>query len=262
MLASPAHLRYIRPYTLYLGAHGIHPDRAPHASLQITGEGLPYFIPSPPDFVAQFPHHLLYTMTEEAKPSMSAAGDNNDHPRSVKRRLQECAFRILLGTSSLHVLNEMKPSEWSELRERLNDRTQNINVVGALAVATAAVFLTTSAPDGVLLINWNRELPYFCLAACAGCGILAVMSGLGVLVFLDGTDHESIKKALNNTFRFTAIFTLLAMPLTFLSAASFCAGVAWMGAVWFGETLWIKLIVTIGCTVFLFTLFVIGVVLY
>ncbi|KAI6040513.1 hypothetical protein EDC04DRAFT_2894045 [Pisolithus marmoratus] len=193
---------------------------------------------------------------------MSAPDDNDDNPRSIKQRLKECAFRILLGTSSLHALDKMKPSEWSELRQRLNNRAENINVVGALAVATAAVFLTTDAPDGVLLINWNRELPYFCLAACAGCGMLAVMSGLGVLVFLDGTDHGSITKALKNTFRFAAIFTLLAMPFIFLSAASLCAGIAWMGAVWFGDTLWIKLIVTIGCTVFLFTLFVIGVVLY
>ncbi|KAI6040519.1 hypothetical protein EDC04DRAFT_1491935 [Pisolithus marmoratus] len=103
------------------------------------------------------------------------------------------AYRVFIGTSSLDAFNEMEPSQWPELSKRLSGRTQNINVVGALAVATAAVFLTTDAPDGVLLINWNRELPYFCLAACAGCGMLAVMSGLGVIVFLDGTDHESIK---------------------------------------------------------------------
>ncbi|KAI6040517.1 hypothetical protein EDC04DRAFT_1491854 [Pisolithus marmoratus] len=193
-------------------------------------------------------------MGEEAKAITSTP--------DAKQRFQESVFRILLCTSSLDNLDEMSGEGWSKLSERLNNRTENINVVGALAVATAAVFLTTNAPDGVLLINWNRELPYFCLAACGGCGMLAVMSGLGLIVYLNGTDHDSIKKARQSPLKLVAIFTLLAMPLIFLSVASLCAGVAWLGAVWYGETLWIKLIVSIGCIIFLFTLFVIGFVLY
>ncbi|KAI5999018.1 hypothetical protein EDC04DRAFT_1097000 [Pisolithus marmoratus] len=195
-------------------------------------------------------------MVAGSKLPTSTSGDNDGG------RLQQCAYRVLLGTSSLTALNGMSTEQWSELSKRLNDRTENINVVGALAVATSAVFLTTNAPNGVRFVNWNRDVPYFYLSACGGCGMLAVMSGLGLIVFLNGTDHASIKKALQNQFRFCAIFILLAMPLTFLSFASLCAGVAWMGAVWYGETFWIKLIVSIGCLVYLFTLCVIGFVLY
>ncbi|KAI6040525.1 hypothetical protein EDC04DRAFT_1492030 [Pisolithus marmoratus] len=192
-------------------------------------------------------------MVADAEQSATTSASGNDGGR-----LQQCVFRILLCTSSLSDLDK----KWPEFRERLSDRTENINVVGALAVATAAVFLTTSAPDGVLLINWNRELPYFCLAACGGCGMLSVMSGLGLIVYLNGADHNSIQNAREDRLKLLAIFTLLAMPLIFLSVASLCAGVAWLGAVWYGDTLWIKLLVSIGCIVFLFTLLVIGFVLY
>ncbi|KAI5996855.1 hypothetical protein F5J12DRAFT_346860 [Pisolithus orientalis] len=157
-------------------------------------------------------------------------------------------------------MSENDEEEWSKLKDRLIQRTININVVGTLTVASSASFLTTPSPTN--FAKWNREFPYACIAACSGSAMLAVISGLGLLIFLNVMSPESIKAAEKSTFKFAVLVTLLMMPLTFLSTASLCAGFAWIGAVWHADKTWMKLLVYIGCVVFVFTLFVISAVLY
>lgn len=182
---------------------------------------------------------------------------------SFMQRFRRCAFLILLGTPSLESLlrlSEKDEKEWFKLKDRLTQRTININVVGALAVASSSSFLTTPSPTR--FANWDREFPYFCIAASNGSAMLAVISGLGLLIFLNVMGPESIKAAQKSTFRFVILVTLLMMPLTFLSASSLSAGLAWIGAVWFGDKIWMKLAVSTGCALFVLTLFVITAALY
>lgn len=113
---------------------------------------------------------------------------------SFMQQFRRCAFLILLGTPSLESLlrlSEKDEKEWFKLKDRLTQRTVNINVVGALAVASSSSFLTTPSPTR--FANWDREFPYFCIAASNGSAMLAVISGLGLLIFLNVMGPESIK---------------------------------------------------------------------
>ncbi|KAI6026879.1 hypothetical protein PISMIDRAFT_648546 [Pisolithus microcarpus 441] len=164
-------------------------------------------------------------------------------------------FLTLLGEPSLESVietAEKDKQEWTELKRRLTERTANINVISSLAVAACATFLTTAPPTNIA--EWTHVFPYICIGGAIGCSLLAVVTGLGLLIFLNSAQASTFKRVL--------LLTLLMMPLTFLSSASVCAGVAWIGAAWFGNILGVQLAMSIGCSVFFFTLFVVIAVIY
>ncbi|KAI6040526.1 hypothetical protein EDC04DRAFT_2894072 [Pisolithus marmoratus] len=176
--------------------------------------------------------------------------------------IRQCLFLTLLGTTSLESLIQTAKTdktEWNELKMRLTERTANINVISSLGVGACATFLTTTSPTDVA--DWTHEFPYVCIGA-AWCSVLAVVTGLGLLIFLNVMSTEHLESAKRSSFKRVLLLTLLMMPLTFLSAAGICAGVGWLGAAWFGNVFWIKLAMAIGSLVFFFTLFVVVAVIY
>ncbi|KAI6114608.1 hypothetical protein EDD16DRAFT_1598372 [Pisolithus croceorrhizus] len=160
--------------------------------------------------------------------------------------MRPVAFLTLLGKNSLESLiatAEKDGLEWTELKRRLTERTANTNVVGSLAVAACATFLTATPSTNV--VDWTHEFPYICIGGSVGCVLLSIITGLGLL------------SAKDSTFKRVLLLTLLMMPLTFLATAAVCAVVGWIGAAWFGDVFGVKLAMSIGCSVFFFTLFVV-----
>lgn len=178
-------------------------------------------------------------------------------------RVRQCIFLTLLGEPSLESVietAEKDKQEWTELKRRLTERTANINVISSLAVAACATFLTTVPPTNIA--EWTHVFPYIYIGGAIGCSLLAVVTGLGLLIFLNVMSPQHLKSAQASTFKRVLLLTLLMMPLTSLSSASVCAGVAWIGAAWFGNILGVQLAMSIGCSVFFFTLFVVIAVIY
>ncbi|KAI6124816.1 hypothetical protein EDD16DRAFT_1561303 [Pisolithus croceorrhizus] len=192
-----------------------------------------------------------YTMAEQHE-------SNN-----VIQRIRECVFLTFLGTSSLEDLmktTESDKTELTDLKQRLADRTTNINLISALAVSGCAVFLTTTPPTN--FANWIHLFPYVCVGTAIGCAMLSVVAGLGLLVVLNVLDLKLLQRVQRNVFKKALFLMLLMMPLTFLGAAAICVFVAWIGAAWYGVIFGVKLAMTIGCLLFFFTLFVGVVVIY
>ncbi|KAI6040520.1 hypothetical protein EDC04DRAFT_2676826 [Pisolithus marmoratus] len=199
----------------------------------------------------QFLHPQPYIMAEEVKSTTSNALGEFD-------RWRQCAFRIFVGTPSLEHLQEISAKnkqEWFELKSRLTDRAANANTVGALVVGATAAFLTTSPPTH--FAEWGGALTYFFLGAAGGFALLAVLSGFGLLVFLNAMGPEDLERAKDNRFKFAILIMLLTMPLTLLLVAAACTVVAWDVAVWAGGTFWIKVLATCGSLLFFFIVFVI-----
>ncbi|KAI6162868.1 hypothetical protein EDD17DRAFT_1573029 [Pisolithus thermaeus] len=194
-------------------------------------------------------------MAEETKDNASSI--------SIMSRTRQFAYLTLLGQNSLESLiatAEKDGPEWTELKRRLTERTANINVVASLAVAACATFLTATPSTSVA--DWTHEFPYVCIGGSVGCALLSVITGLGLLVFLNIMSAQHLKSAKESAFKRVLLLTLLMMPLTFLATAAVCAVVGWVGAAWFGNVFGVKLAMSIGCSVFFFTLFVVIAVIY
>ncbi|KAI6125512.1 hypothetical protein EV401DRAFT_1885940 [Pisolithus croceorrhizus] len=152
---------------------------------------------------------------------------------------------IFVGTT-LQQRNDMvqqnNEKEWAELRSHLAERTTNINILGGLALGASATFLTSHAPTDIA--DWNRQFPYFFIAAANYSAMLSVLSGLGLLINLNVMDLKS----------FEAMQKKASRPLA--------AAVGWIGAIWLGDEVWMKLVASVGCGAFFFVVFVFGYVLY
>ncbi|KAI6162877.1 hypothetical protein EDD17DRAFT_1573215 [Pisolithus thermaeus] len=142
--------------------------------------------------------------------------------------------------------------KWPELRKDLTDRTNNVNVVAALVVASAAVFL--SAPFPTPISRWDPVFPYFCMLLGFGAAMLAIVSGFVQVVLLSAIGPEDIRLAKNARLIRWPLFFLLGLPLSLLLLASSSVGAGFMGAIWLGDVLWIKLLLSVGYGLFLFFL--------
>ncbi|KAI6131897.1 hypothetical protein EDD17DRAFT_1575816 [Pisolithus thermaeus] len=194
---------------------------------------------------------------------MAGQYEANLHDGSIIERIRECIFLTFLGTRSLEDLikaTENDKTELTELKQRLTDRTANINVIGTLVVSGCAAFLTTSPPTN--FANWLHLFPYVCIGTAIGCAMLSVVTGLGLLIVLNVLDPKLLKKVQRNILKKVLFLMLLMMPLTFLGAAAICVFVAWIGAAWYGVIFGIKLAMTMGCLLFFFTLFMAVAVIY
>lgn len=183
----------------------------------------------------------------------------------IVRRFHQCILFMLLSKPSVHefltTLERQEGTEWSDLKSRLADRASNIGIVGGLAVTATAAFLTTSPPT--TFAEWHHDIPYFFTAATAGFAMLAVMSGFGLAMYLDVLCPDLATELRKSKLKRMAAVLLLMMPNIFLFSAAACVVTAWLTAMWFGSTFWMKLVMTIGCGIaFPMTIFVIITLIY
>ncbi|KAI6128630.1 hypothetical protein EDD16DRAFT_72797 [Pisolithus croceorrhizus] len=199
-------------------------------------------------------------MEEQHKLTSPVNSTNGDRRQlgGVWKRLAASIFLVFLGGLSFeelqHIAEKADKKEWNELKKDLTDRTNNINVVAALVVASSAEFLTTPAPTE-RLYWYNIKFPYFCMQLGFGCAVLAVVSGLSKVVFLSMMGPTDIQRARDRLL--TRMFLLMSMifPLAFLIVATLSVGLGFIGAIWVGQELWIKVLLTTGYGVYLFILF-------
>ncbi|KAI6097862.1 hypothetical protein F5141DRAFT_1254732 [Pisolithus sp. B1] len=184
-------------------------------------------------------------MEEQHKLSLPDDSTNGDRRQvgGVWRRLAASIFLVFLGALSLeelqHIAEKADKKEWNELKKNLTDRTNNINVVAALVVASSAVFLSTPAPTE-RLSWWNIKLPYFCMQLGFGCAMLAVVSGFSEVVFLSMMGPTDIRRARDRLLTCIFLLMLMMFPLAFLIVAALSVGLGFIGALWVGQELWIK----------------------
>ncbi|KAI6105947.1 hypothetical protein EDD16DRAFT_1632924 [Pisolithus croceorrhizus] len=181
----------------------------------------------------------------------------------VTGRLRASLCLVLLGAPSLEKLQDIAEKDkavWSEIKQVLTDRTNNINVVAALVVASSASYVTTTASTPHIS-QWNPEFPYFCVLGGFGCAMLAIVSGFAQVIFLSMMGPRDIEMAQRSRLKRICLFTLLILPLAFLLVAASSLGLAFTAALWLGDVLWIKVLMTAGYAAFLSTLIVITLVL-
>ncbi|KAI5982421.1 hypothetical protein EDD15DRAFT_2377831 [Pisolithus albus] len=193
-------------------------------------------------------------------------------PTNLDRRLEtrdefvtrflRTVFLIFLGVPSFEELGQVVDEDnedlpkWSDIKRDLIDRTNNVNVVAALVVATASVFL--SAPFPTSTSRWDSVFPYFCMLVGFGAGMLTIVSGFAQMVVLGVLGPRDIRLANDKRKPWWRIrlplFFLLALPLPLLILAALSVGVGFMAAAWLGDVLWIKVLMTAGYAASLFFL--------
>ncbi|KAI5984256.1 hypothetical protein EDC04DRAFT_2615789 [Pisolithus marmoratus] len=172
-------------------------------------------------------------------------------------------FLVLLGAPSLEILHQIsvdKKEKWTELKQVLTDRTTNINVVSALLVASCASYITTPPPTDIS--SWHPQFPYVCMLGSYGCAMLSIVFGFIQMLYLSIMGPGDIKAVQTSTFKLVALLMLLIMPLALLLLSACCAGVGYTGALWLGNILWIKVVITASYAVLLFIIFMIVAALY
>lgn len=142
---------------------------------------------------------------------------------------------------------------WETQRQLMIDRTTNINTVSALVLPTAAAFLTTSSPTAI--VDWSHTLPYVCFLAGGVFATLSLLSGLGVLGFVNTLQSDAVKEMLYNKRKFFERITLLMMPFLCLFMAGLILVVGFVGAVWLGNSTCAKTVITTGFAFFILMIF-------
>ncbi|KAI5984250.1 hypothetical protein EDC04DRAFT_1660356 [Pisolithus marmoratus] len=99
------------------------------------------------------------------------------------------------------------------------------------------------------------------MLASYGAGMLSIVFSFAQVVFLSFMGPGDIQKANLSTLYCVALFTILMLPLALLLLAALLAGVGFTGALWLGNILWIKVVITACYSVLLFILAVIAFVL-
>ncbi|KAI6011359.1 hypothetical protein EDC04DRAFT_777712 [Pisolithus marmoratus] len=104
----------------------------------------------------------------------------------AKERLKQSFFLYLLGAPSLkalHVISQKQDQkEYSEIIKDLTERTNNVNVIAALVIASSAVYVAAGPPTDIS--TWDPQFPYFCMLASYGGGMLAIIAGFAQIIFL------------------------------------------------------------------------------
>ncbi|KAI6041888.1 Sec1-like protein [Pisolithus marmoratus] len=166
----------------------------------------------------------------------------------ISTRIRNLTFLLLLGTPSLErlleIIEQKDETQWRELKGLLVDRTSNINVIASLTLGTSAAFLTTSGPTDIA--NWSHPFPYLCLLACSVFATLSVLSGFGLLAFINTLRPSTVKEMQSNNFKFAVTITLLTMPFVCLFASGLASVTGSLAAVWYGNSTWARTGVTIG----------------
>ncbi|KAI5996909.1 hypothetical protein F5J12DRAFT_896045 [Pisolithus orientalis] len=135
---------------------------------------------------------------------------------------------LSLGAPSLDKIGKLKGKKFTELRDKLMERTKNLTVVSALAVSTTISFLT--APPPVDYAAWDNKVPYLFIAGACWNTIMSTACGLGLIMYLGIMTEDSIERIKRNFERYIAV-ALLVMPTVFLFVGAGCGSMAWLVAV-------------------------------
>lgn len=185
--------------------------------------------------------------------------DGLDQDDSTIPRLRRLTFLLLLGTPSLERLSQIIEQEddtqWKELKTLLVDRTSNINVVASLAIGTCATFLASSGPTDIA--DWSHPFPYLCILAGSVFATLSVLSGIGLLAFINTLRPHTVREMRSSNLKFVLTITLLAMPFLCLFISGLASVTGCLGAVWFGNSTWARTGVTAGFAWFIIMILVI-----
>ncbi|KAI6046889.1 hypothetical protein EDC04DRAFT_943999 [Pisolithus marmoratus] len=107
---------------------------------------------------------------------------------------------VLIGTPSLRgllqIVEQKDGTQWRELKDQLIARTSNVTIVGSLVTAGSVSFVTSRAPSPVA--DWDYTFPYICLLAGGLTSALCVVSGLGLVMFLNAVQPQTVRLAANN----------------------------------------------------------------
>lgn len=185
--------------------------------------------------------------------------DGLDEDNSTIPKLRRLTFLLLLGTPSLErllqIIEQEDDTQWKELKTLLVDRTSNINVVASLAIGTCASFLASSGPTDIA--NWSHPFPYLCILAGSVFATLSVLSGIGLLAFVNTLRPQTVKDMRSSNLKFVLTITLLAMPFLCLFISGLASVTGCLGAVWFGNSTWARTGVTAGFAWFIIMILVI-----
>ncbi|KAI6014735.1 hypothetical protein BKA83DRAFT_4344033 [Pisolithus microcarpus] len=156
-------------------------------------------------------------------------------PFSGFSTLLSVMFLLLIGTPSLE--------RFLEIIEQEDD------------AHTCASFLTSSGPTDIA--NWDHPFPYLCILAGSVFATLSVLSGVGLLGFINTIRPDTVKEMQSSSLKFALTVTLLMMPFLCLFAAGLASVTGCLGAVWFGNSTWARTGVTVGFSWFITMILVI-----
>ncbi|KAI6095930.1 hypothetical protein F5141DRAFT_1265200 [Pisolithus sp. B1] len=171
---------------------------------------------------------------------------------------------VLTGTPSLgelfEILERPDQTEWRDLKQQLIARTSNVTLVGSLAIAGSISFVTSKSPSPIAA--WEYALPYISLFAGGLCSVLSVVSGLGLVMFLNAVQHQTVREIRASMFKLIVVALLLAMPFFWLFMGIVIPIMGVAAAVWLGDNTFAKAGATMGVTGLIGTLLVIFTSLY
>ncbi|KAI6041887.1 hypothetical protein EDC04DRAFT_2977261 [Pisolithus marmoratus] len=181
---------------------------------------------------------------------VSRIDDLNQDNSIIPRRFRNLIYLILIGTPLLdrllEIIEQDDDTQWKELKGLLIDRTSNINIVASL---------TLGGPTNI--VNWTHPFPYLCLLSGGVSATLSVLSGLGLLAFINTLRPATVKEMQSNNLKFALTITLLTMPFLCLFISGLASVTGCLGAVWFGNSTWGRTGVTMGFAWFIIMIFVI-----
>ncbi|KAI5994222.1 hypothetical protein EDC04DRAFT_1241220 [Pisolithus marmoratus] len=158
------------------------------------------------------------------------------------QRFRRFMSLVLIGTPSLRgllqILEQKDETQWRELKGQLIARSSNVTLVGSLATAGSISLVASKSPSPIA--NWDYPFPYICLLAGGLSSALCVVSGLGLAMFLNAVQPQTVKEIHTSTFRLIVVSLLLAMPFFWLFLGIFAPIIGMAGAVWLGNNAFAK----------------------
>ncbi|KAI6020671.1 hypothetical protein PISMIDRAFT_11819 [Pisolithus microcarpus 441] len=149
---------------------------------------------------------------------------------------------VLTGTPSLRelfdILERPDQTEWRDLKQQLISRTSNVTLVGSLAIAGSISFVTSKSPSPIAA--WDNALPYISLFAGGLCSVLSVVSGLGLVMFLNAVQRQTVRDIQASTFKLIVVAVLLGMPFFWLFMGIVIPIMGMAAAVWLGDDTFAK----------------------
>ncbi|KAG8991449.1 hypothetical protein FRB94_005324 [Tulasnella sp. JGI-2019a] len=135
-----------------------------------------------------------------------------------------------------HVLKEGNEEEWIRFRDAIMGRVNNMNVVGSLIITSAAVFLSTAAPNPTLA-NWGSHTSFIAFGCTIFMAMLSVLAGCLIsYIFTDLRATDLRRDNRRRSFKIAFVVTFLFLHTIFLDAALVSILIAIFGAVWGGSS--------------------------
>lgn len=163
----------------------------------------------------------------------------------IASRLARIVCLLATGAPSVERIAEHTvedSQQWKEFKKSLFDRIANVNVVSSLILATTAAFITTSPPTQIG--RWDHPMPYVTLLAAFCLGYIGAGSGVFLLFVLADVQGGSLRDLMKSPRKFWLAMLLLATPVLFVGMAGGTALIALMGAIWLGESIAAKVVLT------------------